>query len=692
MITCIRKRDGQIVPFEKQKITDAIYRALFDAKIKDGKKAKKLSDKVVEILNKKFVGQIPNVEDIQNVVENVLFDWNKRVGQLYSEFRAKKAAIRQARRQFRIEEKLTYNAMTVLEQRYLLRDENGKIIESPGEMFRRVARTVAAVEQKYGGDPDKIEEEFFDMMSKLEFLPNSPTLFNAGTPLGQLSACFVIPIDDSLNSIFDAVKATALIEQSGGGVGFSFSKLRPKGDIVRSTMGVASGPVSFMRIFDTVTDVIKAGGKRRGAMMGILRADHPDIEEFITSKLDPKMLRNFNISVAITDKFMHAVQKNALYDLVNPRTGDVVKTVRARDIWNLIIKTAWQTGDPGIIFIDEINRKNPTSHIGSIESTNPCGEQPLHPYESCNLGSINLTKILKRINGKYLIDWQALERITSLAVRFLDNVIDINKYPLPEIESITKANRRIGLGVMGWADMLIMLGIPYNSNRALNLAEKLMSFISKVARATSAQLGRERGSFPNFIRSLWYERGWDAMRNATVTTIAPTGSISIIAGVSSGIEPIFAISYGRKILGGRVLLEVNRIFEQIAKEQGWYSAQLMLKIARTGSVQRIAKIPKKIQRLFITAFDISPEWHVRMQAAFQKYTDNAVSKTINFPKNASIEDVKRAFNLAYKLKCKGITIYRYGSKPEQVLYIGPEYVQAESEYAGGCPTSLCPMP
>ncbi len=692
MISQIRKRDGRIVPFEQQKITDAIHRALFDAKVRDGGQVKKLTERVVRILNKKFVHRIPSVEDVQDVVEHVLFDWNAAVGGLYREFRKKKAEIRQVRRQFGIEEKLTYNAMTVLEQRYLLRDEEGKIIESPGEMFRRVAHAIASVEEKYGGDVDRTEEDFFGMMSRLEFLPNSPTMFNAGTPLGQLSACFVIPIDDSLDSIFDAVKATALIEQSGGGVGFSFSRLRPKGDVVRSTMGVASGPVSFMRVFDMVTEVIKAGGKRRGAMMGILRVDHPDIEQFITSKLDHSMLRNFNISVAVTDKFMEAVRTNNTYELINPRTAKVVRSVRARHIWNLIIRSAWQSGDPGLIFIDEINRKNPTSHIGSIEATNPCGEQPLHPYESCNLGSINLTKILKKEGGKYVIDWPKLESITRLAVRFLDNVIDVNRYPLPEIEKMTKANRRIGLGVMGWADMLIMLGIRYNSNQALALAEQLMSFINKIARQTSAELGEQRGSFPNFQGSSWQRAGYKAMRNATVTTIAPTGTISIIAGVSSGIEPLFAVSYVRKILNGRTLLEVNRIFEQMAKEGGFYSSRLMLRIAKTGSVQKIKQIPARIRRLFVTALDMSPEWHVRMQAAFQKHTDNAVSKTINFAKNAKVVDVKRAYTLAYKLGCKGITIYRYGSKPEQVLYIGPEYVQAEPEYAGGCPTPLCPMP
>jgi ribonucleoside-diphosphate reductase alpha chain len=479
----------------------------------------------------------------------------------------------------------------------------------------------------------------------------------------------------------------ALIEQSGGGVGFSFSNLRPEGDVVKSTGGVASGPVSFMRIFDAATEVIKAGGKRRGALMGILRVDHPDIERFITAKQKPGFLSNFNLSVAVTDEFMNAVQKNKDYDLINPRTKKSVRKLNARYIWDLIIENTWKTGDPGVIFIDEINRKNPTSNVGLIESTNPCGEQPLHPYESCNLGSINLTKFVS--DG--MIDWDKLARTVKLSVNFLDDVIDANKHPLPEIEKMVSANRRIGLGIMGWADTLVLLGIPYNSDKAVKLAEKLMSFINKNAHEASQQLGKERGSFPNFKGSLWQKKGHKYMRNATVTTIAPTGTLSIIAGVSSGIEPIFAVSFVRKVLEGRHLLESNRVFEQIAKEKGFFSTDLMLKIAKSGSVQNIKEVPADLRRLFVTALDISPEWHVKMQAAFQKYTDNAVSKTINFPQNAKVSDVKKAYELAYKLRCKGITIYRYGSKPEQVLYIGDSMMQVESEFSGGCPTSVCSL-
>jgi ribonucleoside-diphosphate reductase alpha chain len=687
MLKTIKKRDGSVVRFDQRRITSAIHKALFDAGISDGKKAEQLSGKVVVMLEKNFVE--PSVEEIQDTVELVLSKWNKRVAAVYAEYRKRKAEIRQT--VFGAGEKLTYNAMAVLERRYLLRDDSGKIIETPAQMFRRVAKAVAAAEQN--GDRQKLEDDFFGMMSRLEFLPNSPTLFNALAPLKQLSACFVLPIEDSLDSIFSAVKNTAMIEQSGGGVGYSFSKLRPKGDIVKSTSGIASGPVSFMRVFDTATDVIKAGGKRRGAMMGILRVDHPDIIEFITAKQEKGVLENFNVSVAVTDLFMEAVYKNQEYELVNPRTGKAVGKANARCIWNLIIESAWKTGDPGVIFIDEINRKNPTKHIGIIESTNPCAEVLLHPYESCNLGSINLTKMLKKENSGHVVDYEKLRQTVRTAVHFLDNVIDANAYPLPEIEAATKANRRIGLGIMGFADMLILLGIRYDSDAALKTAEDIMKFISDESHKMSAELGSQRGSFPNFNGSEWQKQGYSAMRNATTTVIAPTGTLSIIAGVSSGIEPLFAVAFVRKVLAGRKLLESNSIFESIAKEKGFYSSAIMMKIAKKGSVAGIAEVPKPAQKLFVTALEIKPEWHVKMQAVFQQYTDNAVSKTINFPSNAKQSDVKRAYEFAYKLKCKGITVYRYGSKAKQVLYIGAkELLHAESEYAGGCPTSVCPVP
>lgn len=526
---------------------------------------------------------------------------------------------------------------------------------------------------------------------------NSPTLMNAGTDIGQLSACFVLPVDDSIEEIFNALKYMALIHKSGGGTGFSFSKLRPRGDVVKSTMGVASGPVSFMKIFDVATDVIKQGGRRRGANMGILRVDHPDIIEFITAKEKEGVLTNFNISVAVTDEFMDAVENNKYYSLINPRNGNVVRRVRAKDIFDLIAIAAWKTGDPGLIFIDEINRKNPTPHVGIIEATNPCGEVPLLPYESCNLGSINLSKMIE--DGE--IDWDKLRQTVRTAVHFLDNVIDANKYPIPQIEKATKANRKIGLGVMGFAEMLIKLGIPYNSEEAVAAAEKIMSFISKEARRKSVELGEERGSFPNFPGSIWDKMGYKAMRNATVTSIAPTGTISIIAGTSSGIEPLFAVAFIRNVMGTQ-LFEINPIFEQISKERGFYGMDLIAKIARTGSVQELSEIPSDIKQLFVTALEIAPEWHVRIQAAFQKYTDNAVAKTVNLPPYATVDDVRKIFMMAWKLKCKGITVYRYGSRAEQVLTIGgaqasttnitafPPYMQAASEFAGECPTGVCP--
>jgi len=578
----------------------------------------------------------------------------------------------------RDELKLPINAERVLKKRYLLKDDLGNATETPLELLRRISKAVAF-------DP-RSEEGFFNILSNLEFLPNSPTLMNAGTDIGQLSACFVIPVEDSLESIFDAVKDMALIQQSGGGTGFSFSHLRPKGDVVRSTHGVASGPVSFMRVFDTTTDVIKQGGKRRGANMGILRADHPDIIKFITAKTKEGNFANFNLSVAVDDTFMTAVKEDKEYELINPRNNEAVKTVRAREIWNLIITMAWRTGDPGIVFIDEINRHNPTPHVGMMESTNPCGEQPLLPYESCNLGSINLAKMVK--DGA--IDLKKLENVVYTAVIFLDNVIDINRYPLQQTELITKANRKIGLGVMGFADMLVQLGIPYNSEDALSTGEEIMQFIEESSHAVSMRLAEERGVFPNFPDSIYTK----PIRNATVTTIAPTGTISIIAGCSSGIEPLFAIAFVRNVMEGTKLLEVNPYFEVVARERGFYSEDLMMKIAKHGTLAGIDEVPDDVKRVYITAFDVAPEWHVRMQAAFQKHCDNAVSKTINFPNDVDIKEVEKAFMLAYELKCKGITVYRYGSKGQQVLYLGDDvdkYVSAEDEYSGGCPAPVCPV-
>lgn len=694
-ISKIRKRDGRIVDFDARRIKDAVYKAFIAVELEDGEKAENVTKEAVALLEKKFEGKVPTVEDAQDAVVGTLKQRGyEQIADSYQAYREKKQDIRKLRQKLQIEEpKLTVNALEVLRQRYLLRDETERIVESPAELFKRVARAVVAPEGNYGGEQDRIESTFYAMMSRLEFIPNTPTLFNAGTRLGQLSACFVLPVEDSLEGIFTSAKNMAIIEQSGGGVGFDFSKLRPKGDIVRSTKGVASGPVSFMRIFDTGTEIIKAGGKRRGAMMAVLRVDHPDIIEFITSKQQPGLLSNFNISVAVTDGFMKAVDEDDEYWLFNPRNKEKTGKAKAREVWNLMAKSAWMSGDPGVIFIDEINRRNPTPQVGRIESTNPCGEQPLLPYESCNLGSINLSQMVE--DGK--VDWEKLRETIRNAVHFLDNVIDSNKYPLKEIEDITLANRKIGLGVMGFADMLVKLGIPYDSEQALKQADEIMNFIEEEGHRRSEELGEKRGSFPNFGGSIWKDKH-SALRNSTITTIAPTGTISIIAGCSSGIEPIFAISFIRNVLGGTRLFETNPLFEMMAKKRGFYGAKLLEEIARTGSVQKIEGVPEDVKRLFVTALDISPEWHVRMQAVFQKYTDNAVSKTVNLPQEATIENVREIYEMAWKLKCKGVTVFRYGSKPEQVLYIGEiktdkgKFLALEPEYSGGCPTKNCPFP
>lgn len=570
--------------------------------------------------------------------------------------------------------KLSPNALRVLEKRYLKKDAEGRAVETPDEMFRRVARNIASAELAFNpqAEPSAWEEKFYQIMANLEFLPNSPTLMNAGRELQQLSACFVLPIEDSIESIFDAVKYTALIHKSGGGTGFSFSKLRPESDRVGSTGGIASGPVSFIRAFDTATDVIKQGGMRRGANMAILNVDHPDILKFISAKEDPKAFNNFNFSVAVTEALMKAVEGGADYDLINPRTKQPMSKLVAKDVFDRIVGMAWKTGDPGLIFLDRINRDNPTPKLGAVESTNPCGEQPLLPYESCNLGSINLSLMLSQQNSRMEIDRSKLTRTIRLAVRFLDNVIEVNKFPLPQIERMTKATRKIGLGVMGFADMLLKLGIPYDSEEALRVAEETMSFISREATAASAELVEERGAFPAFVGSIYDVPGGIRIRNATRTTIAPTGTLSIIANCSSGIEPLFALCYTRTILEGEQLVEVNPYFEEVAKRKGFYSEELIKDIAQHGGVRGREGIPDWVQRVFVTAHNITPDWHVKMQAAFQKFTDNAVSKTVNFPYEATEEDVAKVFLLAYREGCKGITIYRDRSRETQVLSLKRE--------------------
>jgi ribonucleoside-diphosphate reductase alpha chain len=572
--------------------------------------------------------------------------------------------------------KWTEPALRVLRERYLLR-KDGEVIETPEEMCWRVAVSIAAGEERYGRSPAavrEVAEAFYDMMVDGDFIPNSPTLMNAGKGNGlQYSACYVLPVGDSMEEIFDSVKAAAIIHKSGGGTGFAFSRLRPKDDIVSSTGGRASGPVSFLRVFNGATEAVKQGGTRRGANMGILKIDHPDILEFIDCKLDGG-ITNFNISVAVTDQFMDALANGEEYDLVNPHTKQVVKRLSAREVFERIVRAAWRTGDPGMVFIDRINASpaNPTPELGMVEATNPCGEQPLLPNEACNLGSLNVSKFARRgESGEWSVDWDEMERVVRLAVRFLDDVIEMNPYPLPQIDETVKSNRRIGLGIMGWADMLFLMGIPYDSQQAVDLADQLMAFVKEKSHDQCAKLAEERGPFPNWSKSIY--KDVRPMRNSTVTTIAPTGTISMIAGCSSGIEPIFALAFQHRVKqpdGERVLTFVNETFEQIAKDRGFFSDALMEEIAKRGTLHGIPGVPEEAERVFKTSHDIAFEWHVRHQAAFQRYTDNGVSKTINLPNEASETDVANAYKLAWELGCLGITVFRDGCKGEQVLNVG----------------------
>ncbi len=592
---------------------------------------------------------------------------------------------------------ISENAHAVLERRYLIRDEHGEAVETVDELFHRVADAVAAADVRFDPQADVADtaRSFYRMMTELDFLPNSPTLMNAGRPLGQLSACFVLPVADSMEDIFDAIKNAALIHKSGGGTGFSFSRLRAKGSTVNSTGGVASGPISFMKVFNAATEAVKQGGTRRGANMGILRVDHPDILEFITCKNDTKEITNFNISVGLTESFMEAVESDSSYELVDPASRRVTGRLNAREVFEAIVRSAWQTGEPGILFLDRLNKDNPCPGQGEIESTNPCGEQPLLPYEACNLGSINLVRHLRRTGTGYALDRAKLEQTIRTAVHFLDNVIEVNQYPLPEIDAMTKKTRKIGLGVMGFADMLLYLGIPYDSDEGVAMASQVMELVQTIGHQESQRLAQVRGPFPLFAESVY--RDGAPLRNATVTTIAPTGTLSIIAGVSSGVEPVFAYAYYRNVMDNTHLIETNQILRDKLTELGLYSDELTRQIIEHGSLAHVEGIPEAVKRVFVCAHDVSPIWHVKMQAAFQQFTDNAVSKTVNFPNSATQEEVAEVYRLAYELGCKGTTIYRDGSRDEQVLNIGvdkakqetalPDHVEKLLE--SGCDSTAC---
>ena len=700
----IRKRDNSLVGFDKQKIERAIFRAALEA-LADEKKAAHTADvsteKVLERVTEVFKDKTPSVEEIQDIVEEVLMQEGlSSVARSYILYREEHQDIRQVKVIYGVRDdlKLPLNTLFVLKKRYLLKDDEKNIVETPRELFRRIAGSVSEGEANFKSKRNKneVDEKFFRMMTSFEFLPNSPTLMNAGTSLGQLSACFVLPVEDSIEGIFGALKNMAKIHQTGGGTGFDFSRLRPMGDLVSSTKGEASGPVSFMSIFNQATGVIVQGGRRRGANMGILRCDHPDIVDFIEAKIEEGAFSNFNLSVGVTDGFMDAVRRNSKFDLVNPRTRKTVKSVKARVLFDLIVYSTWRTGDPGLIFLDEINRRNPTPRLGRIEATNPCGEIPLLPNESCNLASVNLSKFVR--NGS--MEWDRLEDAIEWGVRFLDDVIEVNSYPLPQIQEMTFANRKIGLGVMGFADMLIKLGIPYNQESAVRVALKVMKFVRDASLKASQALARERGVFPNHKESIYPKKNM-RMRNATVNTVAPTGTISIIAGCSSGIEPLFALSFVRNVLSGRKLYEIHSLFEEELRMRSLYSKELLAEVGKVGSIRDIKQLPADIRKVFVTAFDVPAKHHLRIQAAFQKYTDNSVSKTINLPFDSTVEDVRKIYLLAHELKCKGITIYRYDTKKNQVLAfdsrIGEEreelldFIMAESEYAGGCPSGMCPF-
>lgn len=663
----IIKRDGRKVVFDPEKITNVIFKAAKSVGGHDRDRAVFLTQKVIDRLND--FDETPTVEKVQDLVEKVLIDnGHATTAKAFILYRQKRKELRILKTNL-LDGKITnlkisVTGLQLLRERYLKKDENGKVIETPEELFRRVAREAAKADAPYNINLKEVEETFYNLMANFEFLPSSPTLMNLGTDKPQCCSCTVLPVNDDINEIFESLKNAVKIQKSGSGTGFSFSKLRPKNDVVNKNLNVAAGPLKFMKVYDIAMSSIKQGGKRRGANMGVLRIDHPDIIEFITLKEKDDVMKNFNLSVGITEDFMKAVINNEEYDLIHPITGKVVKRISAKYVFDLLIVAAWRTGDPGILFLDRINNSNsnPVPELGSIETTSPCGEQPLYNYESTNHGSINLSKFVK--NKK--IDMNKLKKTVWDAVHFLDNIIDVTYYPLKEVEQVSKSNRRIALGVMGFADLLCELGIPYNSEQGLQTARKLMEFINTEAHNASHELAKKKGVFPNFNLSIHNRE----LRNASITTISPTGSISMIADCSPGIEPLFALAYFKRVLGGKELFYVNESFAKAMKKLGVYDEELIRKIAIEGSIQHLKELPESIKKVFVTAMDISPYWHVKMQAAFQENVDNAVSKTVNFPNTATTKEVEKAYMLAYELKCKGITIYRDKSKKEQVMLIG----------------------
>ena len=692
----VRGRDGHVEPVDPQRIVRAVLGAARESGREDRQLAERVAASVLAELGARLgEGAVTGVEEVQDAVERALRTHREdETAARFSTYRRRHAELREAKRELgvRDELKLSLNAVAILRERYLRRDEQGRVAESTGELMERVASHVASVEERYEpGGADHWGPEFARLLRSLEFLPNSPTLMNAGTPIGLLSGCFVLPIEDSLDSIFRALRQMALIHQAGGGTGFSFSRLRPRGDVVRSTRGVASGPVSFMRVFDVATEVVKQGGRRRGANMAVLDVSHPDVEEFVSAKSDRSGLANFNLSVGVTNEFMRAAEAGGVQPLVNPRTGESTEEVPAAELFELIATEAWRTGDPGLLFLDRVNEGHALRSLGRIEATNPCGEVPLLPNESCNLGSINLARMLS--DGAP--DWGRLADTTRLAVRFLDDVIDANVYPTPEVEEASLATRKLGLGVMGFAEFLALQGIPYDSDQGVALAGRVAETIESAARSASAELAVERGPFPAWERSGLGAGGSPPLRNGQLTSIAPTGTISIIAGTTAGIEPMFAISYVRNVLGGQ-LVETNPTFERLSRDRGFYSDELIAEIAQHGGVRASADVPEEVKAAFVTALEIEPEWHLRMQAAFQEHVDAAVSKTVNLPSTASVEDVKEIYLAAWRRGVKGITVYRYGSVAGQVLTFmseageaaGPR-LGAEPEYAGGCAAHAC---